>query len=401
MIINEEYMLEANYKYLARTSVVSGKIYPVVAKSLPSTKNSVKRIIGEYITSRYNFLYATTPYDRLPFSADDYNKFWKAINLNQNNINNIMKQCWFYDVAYNPRAAKNPFTAIVIESIRWSLENKDDKLAELLAIYLAFSGQFYPSIHSNEWPYLPNKEVLEYVVNNKLSNKYDLKKQGNVFNVIRSIAITWINTYRKDLLDKNMDDDTYGNLVQQLHDRVKSFLKNIAILYYENKDNYMNYVRNNMDQDNFVLRDNNSTLAYKLTEQCVDYMTTREINYKFCSMVADDNVKKDEVKSIMSSILHNKDNLADLKMLVNILISDFMKNYPDEPISGVKFLTYSMAIKPNSKDKNVNMARNIINKWLTENSVDYVRRKSRASTAVSYYKCILKMICLYINAATK
>ena len=163
----------------------------------------------------------------------------------------------------------------------------------------------------------------------------------------------------------------------------------------------MNYVRNNMDQDNFVLRDNNSTLAYKLTEQCVDYMTTREINYKFCSMVADDNVKKDEVKSIMSSILHNKDNLADLKMLVNILISDFMKNYPDEPISGVKFLTYSMAIKPNSKDKNVNMARNIINKWLTENSVDYVRRKSRASTAVSYYKCILKMICLYINAATK
>ena len=53
MIINEEYMLEANYKHLAKTSIVSNKIYPVVAKSLPSTKSSIKRIIGEYITSRY------------------------------------------------------------------------------------------------------------------------------------------------------------------------------------------------------------------------------------------------------------------------------------------------------------------------------------------------------------
>lgn len=400
-MINEEYMLEANYSHLAKTAIVSSKIYTQVAKAFPSNKNAVKKCIGDYITSRYNFLYATAPFDRLPFGADDYNKFWKAIKLNPVAMENIMKQCWFYNVPYNPRSAKNPFTAVVLMCIRYCLETKDMKMAELLGIYLSFSGQFYPSIHSNEWPYLPNKEVMEYVVNNKLSDKYSLKKYGNVFGCIRSVAINWIEFYEKDIKDKTLDDDSYGTIVQQLHDRVKSFLKNIASLYYNNKDNYLNYVRNNMDSENYILTDNNSSLADKFTEQCVDYMTTREINYKFCSKVADENVKKDEVKSIMSSIFHNKDNIADLRLLVNILIADFMRNYPDEPLSGVKFLTYSMSTKPNSKDKNIIKVRDIINKWLQENSIDYVRRKSRQSTAISYYKCILKMICLYINAATK
>ena len=401
MIVNEEYIIEANYKHLATTAIVTTKVYPEVSKVYDNAKAGIKRVIGEYITSKYSSLYATAPYDRIAFGKEDYDKFWKASKLSESSIENIMKQTWFYSIPYNPRAAKNPFTAVVFEFIRKSLEKKDDKTAELLTVYLAFSGQFYPSIHSNEWQFLPNKEVMDYVVNNKLTAKYDLKKYTNVFSVVRSIALQWLSYYKDDILDKNLDDEGYGLLIQQLHDRVKSFLKNIASLYYNNKDNYMNYVRNNMDPDNFSQQENDSTASIKLTEKAVDYMITRDINYKFCGMVADENVKKDEVKSIMSSIFHNKENISDLKTVTNILISDFMRVYPEEPISGIKFLTYSMATKPNSKDKDINRVREIINKWLTENSVDYVRRKSRQSTAISYYKCILKMICLYINAAAK
>lgn len=401
MTINEEYLMEANYKALAKTSIVSTKVYPEVAKTFNNRKPNVKKVIGEYITSRYTFLYATTPYDRLAFGVDEYNSFWKAAGLRSSDIEAYMKQCWYYNIPYNPRAAKNPFTAVVFEMIRCCLEKNDTTTAELLAIYLSFSGQFYPSIHSNCFKYLPNKEALEYVVNNKLTSKYELKKMGNVFSVVKNISSNWLNYYKKDILNKNLEDDDFGTLIQQLHDRIKSFIKNIASLYYENKDNYMNYARNNLDPDNYVMQDNNSTIAIKYTEKAVDYMVTRDINYKFCGMVADENVKKDEVKSIMSSIFHNKDNIAELRTVVNILISDFMRQYPDEPISGIKFLTYSMATKPNSKDKDINIVRDTINKWLTRNSIDYVRRKSRQSTAVSYYKCVLKMICLYINAAAK
>ena len=64
-----------------------------------------------------------------------------------------------------------------------------------------------------------------------------------------------------------------------------------------------------------------------------------------------------------------------------------------------KFITYGMTTKPNSKDKNMIRLRNIIVGWLDANSVDYVRRKSRKGTAVSYYKIVLKMLVLYINKA--
>ena len=386
-------------KAAEKTSVIINKVYPVAEKAYNANKSAIKKMIGDYITSKYNVLYATSPYDRIPYN--EYDKFWKTIKLNERQINELMKDCFFNSMpAYNPRAAKSPFTAVMMCSIRSALKTKDDKMAELLVIYLAFSGQFYPSIHSGSWKYLPNKEVIEYVVNTKLSQKYDIKKYGNVFGTVKSIATTWLNTYRKDITG-DMDDFTYGILVQQLHDRIKSFLKNIAKLYYENKDNYLNYVRDNMDSEDFLVKDTNSSLADKYTSIAVDYMTTRDVNYKFCGMVADENVKKDEVKSIMSSIFHNKDNIKELREVVNLIIVDFMKEYPDEPISGVKFLTYSMSTKPNAKDKNIIRIREIIVKWLNENSVDYTRRKSRQPTATSYYKCVLKMICLCINDAVK
>ena len=51
-------------------------------------------------------------------------------------------------------------------------------------IYLSFSGKFYPSIHYGLFPKFPPSEyrhIMEYVVNNKLNNKYDLKREGSVF----------------------------------------------------------------------------------------------------------------------------------------------------------------------------------------------------------------------------
>ena len=399
-LLEDVYFLSEAKNHEARSKEILTKVAPVVDKAYKENKNTVKKCIGNYITSKYEPMYAPSPYDRLAFN--DFDNFWKAIKLRETDIEKLMSGCYFMSTDnFNPRAAKSPFVATMMMCIRSALKSNDTKNAELLTIYLAFSGQFYPSIHAGSWKYLPNKEVMDYIINNKLSNKYDLKKIGTVFGTVRNICLTWMNTYKKTIVSNDLDDGDYAVLVQQLHDRIKSFIKNIATLYYDNKDNYMNYARDNMDPEDFRLKDTNSTLAEKYTAMAVTYMTTRDVDYRFCGMVADENVKKDEVKSIMSSIFHNKDNIQDLRMVVNVLITDFMRAYPDEPISGIKFLTYSMSTKPNSKDKDQIKIRETIVRWLNENSVDYVRRKSRQPTATSYYKCVLKMICLCINAAVK
>ena len=399
------YLEEAN-KELSSTCIISQKIYIIVSKAYDQNKNAIKKLIGDFITARYSSLYDIAPCDIIYFNKDDYDKFWNTIKLNEKQILNTMHDCFFFQPPfdkrpYNPRTAKTAFTSVVFCCIKKALKDKDKKMSELLTIYLAFSGQFYPSIYSNFWEYGAKKGVMEYIVNNKLSGKFDIKKYGNVFSAIQNICNVWLNYYSKNILDVNLDDYNYGILIEQLHDRVKSFLRNISKVYYDNLDNYLNYTRNNLDPDNYVLQDNNSSLANKYTEIALNYLITRDINYAYCGMVADENVRRDEIKNIMSSILHNKNNIDEIRELINIIITDFIKNYPEEPLSGVKFLTYSMTTKPNTKDKNLLREREIILKWLTENSVDYIRRKSRQSTAASYYKCVLKMIVLGINAAIK
>ena len=396
-------VLEASSR-IKNGAVLLNKLYPLVESKLAKRSSQLNQCIGNFFQKNYSFLYASAPYDRYMFGADEFAAFWKAIDITEAEVDDIMKECFFYGVEkFNPRAAKSPFVATVTMCIRYYAKKKDMKNAEKFALYLAFSGQFYVSIYSNMFKFKVNREAMEYVVNYKMSDKFDLKRMGSVYAAIDGICMTWLNTYGKDLISNDFDDDEYRLLIQQLHDREKSFLKNISKLYYEAKSNeeYMNYTVDNRDPENYKLNDNNASRNDKYVEATINLMTTTEVDYKFCGMVADQNVKKDEVKNIMTSIFQNKENIPELREAVDIIISDYQKAYPNESIHSTKFLTYAMTTKPNSKDKNMIRLREIIIGWLNANSVDYVRRKSRKGTAVSYYKMILKMLVLYINKATK
>ena len=83
---------------------------------------------------------------------------------------------------------------------------------------------------------------MEYVVNNELSNKYELKTKGTIIGAIKSISINWIDAYKSTMF-KTFDDEDVCYLIQQIHNRIKSFMKNIAKLYYEAYENkeYISY----------------------------------------------------------------------------------------------------------------------------------------------------------------
>lgn len=401
---DDDVLDEADYSRVAKTSVVLIKIYPIVEKNMPSNWPKIKKVIGQFITTNSESLYAPAPYNIIPFTAKDYENFYTAFGVPRSALENIMKTCFFYNLNFNPRAAKNPFTAVMMMIIRYHLKKGNMKDAKLATIYTAFSGQFYPSIYSLFFMYPPKKEIMDYVVNNKLTDKYELRKIGTVFGAIEKYCDTWLTTYKKLLTSKDLDDDTYARvLVQQLHDRVKAFVKNISKMYYESQANeeYLNFDQDSLGEDEYHLASSNSTRAERYTANAVNYMTTKDVNYKFCGMVADQNVRKDEIKNIMSSIFHNTDNIEDLRKVCNIIIVDFMNNVPEKPVSGIEFINYAMTTKPNTKDKDLIWLRETIVRWLNTNSVDYTRRKTRASTASSYYKAVLKMIVLCINAANK
>ena len=289
-------------------------------------------------------------------------------------------------------------------AIRYFVLKKDRKNAEISAIYLAFSGKFYPSIHSQKFKYPPdkNRHVMEYVVNNMLTQKFDLKREGTLFGAIRSICCTWLDTYESKF--KDPDDRDVADLIQQLHGRIKSFMGNIATQYYkayENKDMYLTYNSDSADEDSFRIADSDSQKAERYVENTMNWITTHGVNHKICEDVHDSNVKTDEVQSIIESIQDDPENIPIIREFISIMIFEFFANDKTKDVRTMRFITYTIAAKPNSKNKNIIRQKEILEKWLDENSPQYRKRKSREATKSSYHKSVLLYYAFVINAANK
>lgn len=389
-----------------RTSVIAKKIYPIIQESFDK-KNTItryKKNIQNFIEARSKELYEIAPYTRIYFTQKDVDSFFRSVGFTENQIRNELKNTYYWNMRFNPQAAKDPFTVAMMMVIRYFVLKDDQKNAELSAIYLAFSGKFYPSIHYSKFPTvqpIEYKHVMDYVVNNMLTQKFDLKREGSVFGAIRSICITWLNTYRN--IFKNPDDEDIADLIQQLHGRIKSFMNNIASLYYEayEKGNYISYDSDNESDENFRIADSDSLLAERCVENTMRIINNNNIDMKICKMASDSNVKITEVQSIIEGIQSEPDNLPTIKELLRIIINEYFVDSKDKDVTSLNFITKSIAAKPNTKNKNIIRQKEIIENWLDENSPQYRKRKSRPATKSSYYKSVLTYYVLLINKANK
>ena len=388
------------------TSTILDNIYPMVSASLSKNTTRYKRNLQTFIEVRSKELYATAPYTRIYFGQDDIDDYFKSINIKANDVKQQLTKAYFWNMNFNPQAAKDPFTVTQMMVIRYFIMKNDRSNAEISAIYLAFSGKFYPSIHYSKFPVVQPSEyayVMDYVVNNMLTQKFDLKREGSVFRAIRSICITWLNTYWDTFKNKPNDEDI-ADLIQQLHGRIKSFMGNIASLYYkvyEDKDHYFTYDSDSEEEDSFRVADNDSLKAERYVENTMNLVNNNNIDMKLCKMASDTNVKVTEVQSIIESIQSEPTNLPTIKELLRITVYEYMINSKEKDVRSIDFVSKSIVAKPNTKNKNILRQKEIIENWLDENSPQYRKRKSRAATKTSYFRSVLTYYVLLINKANK
>lgn len=388
------------------TRVAVNKIYPVVEASLSKSANvtAYKKNIENFIKARSTDLYDTVPMRRIPFLQDDIDDFFRSVKIDKNQITDFLSQTYYWNMNFNPRAAKDEFTMTMMMVIRFFILKNRSKDAEISVIYLAFSGKFYPSIHSQKWKIAPEqyRYVMEYVLNNVLTMKYDLKREGSVFSAVRSICMTWLNTYRSKF--RNPDDEDVADMIQQLHGRIKSFLGNIASAYYDayaKKDVWFTYSSDSNDQETYRVADSDSLLAERCVENAMNMITSRQVNYRLCRYASDKNVKTDEIKSIIESIQEDSDNLPLIRELYQLIVAEYFNESKDKDVSSYDFIVKTIVAKPNTKNKNILRQKQIIEDFLNENSPSYRKRKSREATRSSYHRSILTYYVLVMNEANK
>ena len=391
-------------QYVLEYNEITTRIYPLIEESLKksSSISNLKSCIERFIHKRNASLYDYAPVDRIFFRKADSDDFFRSINVNQKEISSILPSLYYWKDD-ELQASKDEFSLSCLMCLRYLLieKPKEASLIELVAVYLAFSGKFYASCHYKFWEFAPVREVMDYVVNFMLSQKFDLVRTKSVFGAVRSLTVTWLNTYKEEL-SAPITDERIVYIIHQLYNRILAFLRNIAKLYYEayEKKLYLNAESDNYSQDDYRIANNNSTIITSITERTMMYFSNSQINIAICHSVSGSGVDPYDIKAIFENILNDNNRLSDLRFVIGVLLSDFLKNYPNEKdITGPKFIAHSISMKPNTKDKNIIRTKNIILEWLNT-STRYQNIKTQA-TKNNYYKAILSYIAITINFANK
>lgn len=390
------------------TDSIKTKLYPLVEKNMSSRMTDYKVCLQEFLSTRNRSIFSTMPLDRIYYGDDDIKKMFAAVGIEINEAKNAIANTYYGDKAgFNPRAAKDPVTVLMMCIIRYFFLKKDEKNTELSMIYLCFSGKFYPSVHYMSFPkVLPQDYVMEYVLNNMLNNKYILKTQKHLFGAMVATSKMWLASYERKFREFEDDDVVY--LISQLHSRIRSFMINIAKAYYkayENKD-YMTYNSDNENPeegDKYHLANSDSFKAEKSIQKTMSYIVSSGANYNICKLAVASNktVKTEEIKSIFESILNDRNNIVLLRRAISILVYTYFAQAKEKDVVTMNFIAYSIQPKPNTKNPDIIELRNMVDTWLNQSSVLYRKRKHRLASKNDYNNAVLKYLALCVFNANK
>ncbi len=395
----------ASFKVNADTSAIKNELYPLVKESMDKsiTRNKYKKVVNDFIANRAAALYDTLPCDRIICTESEMDKLFIALGIDKKTVKEVINNTYWGPIDnFRPLACKHEYTILMMAVVRYFLiEEKDRKMAELSMLYLSFSGKFYPSLHYRSYPTVtPVRHIMEYVINNTLSKKFDLTTYGSVFGAVKSVGCTWLDTY-KDRFKEFTDEDIWY-LVQQLYSRIGSFIKNIATEYYDAYENgdYIAYSSDSYDPDDFHLADSDTLKISKYTEKTMNKINSTGIDYKLSKACSNQDITPNEVKAVIESIIGNRDNIPEIKELIGLMIALYFAT-GERDLSDIKFITFTVAPKPNAKQKEIIRMKEIIENWLCESGTAYMRRRSRDATRNSYERAVRMYFAVTIHNAIR
>lgn len=385
------------------TKAILDIAYPEVENKIKKNLSKYKTYISKFINTRSDQLYSNMPSKQIYFSQNDENEFFEITGIDKNIITNAIQHTYYYEIAnFNPRYAKDEVTVAMLCVVRYFKLKNMKKELELALINLAFSGKYYPSIWYRSFPVTePQEHIMEYVITHVCTNKYDIVREGNVIGAVKSVAETWLKSYESRFKDFHDDDVTY--VIQQLHNRIGSFMTNIAELYYDaykNKD-YITYDSDDVSEDNYHLADSDAFKLSRITENTMNYINSHGINYRVCKMASNDLVKLDELKSIIEMLISNNNNVPVIKEYITLMVVCYFKENKNGDVRDIDFISYSIKAKPNSKDQYVLRQKELIDILLINNSEHFARRRNRNATESAYYRAINAYFALIIQESNK
>lgn len=285
-----------------------------------------------------------------------------------------------------------PLRVILLLIMRYYMERgQKDNLHEVCS-YCAYS--MFHTLFYNSFPYGVRKETMVYTMTN-ITNKHKLKNQKDVDSLLNYGITLCVQSYRQRLMDCTDHDMVY--IIGQFKSRLRGYIVGIAQKYYENdKKKEAIFSSSEMldteEGSDFVERSSQAGDVEQLAQQYTTRFFQKPVDDEILKICAKMNqVSKPELKNAVSAIRTDKARIPEVKKFYSGIFYLYLENEGSSSIDvhSKKFLAAMDAIykKGNSKEKNITMVKEMLDKWLNATSNTY-REVTRAATINNFRKAL-------------
>ena len=372
-------------------------IYKRVEMALDKKPNQIKlkEIINKYISRNNSVLLDNYPTEHLAFTDDDRKIIYEILDVKEEELKLLIKNIKFINSAW--KTLTNPFNFALVLIIRYFEIKKEKDMTMLSVLYLSF--QMYGMLHVRYLRFV-QKETMVFTVSH-LSNKHDLKEYKTILKTIYKKAEVCHETYKKDLI--GTDDKKIINYIISLNNRIKQWIIGIMLEYKRNKDsgNFFNITADELhDEENYRENSNTSMDIDKIANRVSGEVSKDPVNYKIVEMSS--KICLVPTASLYQTItdVKKKNDPSDInefiKLIVELYISDAHRHI--ENIASNDYTNYILRLynQSNTADERLIKIKEILDKWLSENSEAYLKT-NRVATKINWRKAVFIYFALIIQ----
>lgn len=378
--------------------VMMTKVYPIIKKNLsqPSNRKIIADVCRQYMERNNDKLAMAGPLTQIIFQESDKEKLMEAFGVTSKFIKECMVES--KDVKVNEMGQSlNTFNLSCAIAIKYMVEeSKDPNTTKMLTTL--FTMSFYPTVFRKYFPYDPNENIMNYVINN-MSNKFKIKQLG-LFKAMMELGDVCLDNHKSNL--RNGDDIRFVKYVLDMKNRTNSMFKNIRNEYHIAHTNkkYVNLDSEDMSDENYREVDNNLFIVARFTDNTVEKLILEGPTMQLITYAAKiSQVSVNELRNYMVAICREKEFHEGLRTVVESVLYLFLYEgqHHSEEIQGNDFLTFGLELirQSNSQSKNLIKIKSVLDEWVHELGV--TNKTKRTATINAFKRAMFIFIVLSIQ----
>ena len=357
--------------------------------------NDLSRYIFSYIDRNSEVLYAVGPMKQLVFSEEDKDILFNITGISKEDIRAALSQTSYIQKKWV--ISNDPFNLLITCMIMELGNTKKEKEARVLLNYLCL--KLYTSKFFRSFKYEPNENIMKYTINN-LSNKYNIKQTGNLFDALVLFMDTVYDTYVKKI--SSINDKVVCDFINGVDTRIGSFVKGIATEFYKASEEkkYMNNVEEVRSDDMILTNDNHMYVIGRVSQNIATKLSTVGVDLRVVQLSARINtISEIALRNAIEQI--DKDYQTQQAELVKNIITMYVdenKDATDSDLGSNQFFAKTMDLykRNNTVDPILLAIRDTINEWIKITSPKYAK-SNRVATLNNFRKAIFSYYVIYIT----